>query len=127
MLNTDYHSGRVRLLRGGDLSLENQTLQWDLGESSKKQLARNGRLKEHPACPNHLCDAWLYLWRYSYHYWQDDRIVEHDPGTYEWQMEYNKKAMAQLAIERTQNLNQTFFDSLKNDSVDPLKDLDLWN
>lgn len=29
--------------------------------------------KEHPACPNHLCDAGLYLWRHCYNYNAEER------------------------------------------------------
>jgi hypothetical protein len=124
LLNTDYHSGRVKVQKGSDLSLENQALQWDLGESSKKLLARTGRLKEHPSCPNHLCDAWLYLWRFSYHYWMNDRPDHHAEGSNEWNQEYQRQSMAALVAARTQNLKSTFWDELKSESIDPLKDLD---
>ena len=128
LLNTDYHSGRVKLLKHSDLSTENQALQWDVGEKSKKELARTGRLKEHPACPNHLCDAWLYLWRFSYHYWADDRPVIHEEGTVEYYREYNKRAMDSLVAQRSQQLSDTFWDDLRNESTDPLKETEsLWN
>lgn len=128
LLNTDYHSGRVKILKQGDLSLENQGLQWDIGDSSKAQLARTGRLKEHPSCPNHLCDAWLYLWRFSYHFWQDDRPTLFVEGTPDYYEEYNRRSMERLVANRSQQLNSTFWDELKNGNRDPLKEMEeQWN
>ncbi len=128
LLNTDYHSGRAKILRHGDLSKEKQALQWDIGESSKAKMARTGRLKEHPSCPNHLADAWLYLWRFSYHYWQDDRPTLHDHGTIGFYEEKQQEAMKNLLLQREEQLNSTFWDELSSMSQDPLKEIDdLWN
>lgn len=128
LLNTDYHSGRARLLKDSDLSKENQGLQWDVGDSSKAQLARTGRLKEHPSCPNHLCDAWLYLWRFSYHYWSEDRPQLHEPESVGYYEAKRDAAMKQLVAQRTQQLEQTFWDDLRDTSQDPLKGLnEIWN
>jgi hypothetical protein len=128
LLNTDYHSGRVKQLKDSDLSREQQQLQWDIGESSKKQLARTGRLKEHPACPNHLCDAWLYLWRFSYHYWADERPTLHDVGTIGYYEEQRIKAIKRLAAQDKQELTETFWDKLRSESRDPIKEADKpWN
>lgn len=67
LLNSDIHTGLIRFLEDGNLAREMETLQWDLSLHGKKELARRGRLVEHPKMANHLCDAFLYLWRYSYH------------------------------------------------------------
>lgn len=67
LLNADFHSGRLKIIPETELHFELCGLQWDLSKHSKEILARTGRLKESPNCPNHLCDALLYLWRYSYH------------------------------------------------------------
>lgn len=121
LLNTDYHSGRVKLLYHSDLSLEAQALQWDLGESSKKHLARTGRLKEHKSYPNHLCDAWLYIWRFSYHFWQEERDAILQPGTIEYEDARMRQSVERLVTERNEKLGSTFWDELRQDSVDPLK------
>lgn len=44
-------------------------LQWDLTQASKDLLAKQGKLREHYDLDNHLCDAFLYLWRFSNHFW----------------------------------------------------------
>jgi hypothetical protein len=69
LLNSDFHSGRVKILDDSDLAYELSALQWDLKTATKTQLVRAGKLREDKECPNHLCDALLYLWRYSFHYW----------------------------------------------------------
>jgi hypothetical protein len=121
LLNTDYHSGRVKILTHSDLSREAQALQWDLGESSKKHLARTGKLREHRNLPNHLCDAWLYIWRFSYHFWQEERISLAEPGTIEYEDMVMRQSVERLVSERKEKLGSTFWDELRQDSIDPLK------
>lgn len=93
LLNSDFAAGRIKIIPGSDLAHELSGLQWDLSRESKMVLARTGRLREDPACPNHLCDALLYLYRYSYHFWSmaPDRPL--DPGTTEWWAEYERKQL----------------------------------
>jgi hypothetical protein len=122
LLNTDFNAGRVKLLPKGDLATELQGLQWDVGKASKEFLARTGKLKEHPGCPNHLADAWLYLWRYSYHYWAEERPVVHEQGTREWQSAQEKAAMEMLTRQRSEQLDKSFWDELEDMSIDPLED-----
>lgn len=54
-LNSDFHSGRVKVIPGSDLDHELCGLQWNLSKDSKANLARAGKLREDPGCPNHLC------------------------------------------------------------------------
>lgn len=71
LVNSDFLAGRIKIIPGSDLAHELEGLQWDLSRDSKLVLARTGRLREDPQCPNHLCDALLYLYRYSYHFWSE--------------------------------------------------------
>lgn len=71
LLNSDFASGRVKIIPDSDLDHELCALQWDLSKSDKERLVRTGKLREDPSCSNHLCDALLYLWRYCYHYWSE--------------------------------------------------------
>jgi hypothetical protein len=84
LLNSDFHTGRVKVIPDSELDLELCGLQWDLSRESKDRLARTGRLREDSRCKNHLCDALLYLWRYSYHHFSRPRIEGPDAGTAEW-------------------------------------------
>ena len=65
-------------------------------------LARLGRLREDPSCPNHLCDALLYIWRFSYHYFGQSRqpVLEH--GSSQW-WEEEERRMMQREIDKKHN------------------------
>ena len=95
LVNSDFSLGNIKLIPGSDLAHELCGLQWDLSRDSKTILARTGRLHEDPACPNHLCDALLYLYRYSYHFWSQAPERGVDPGTPDWW-----RNMEQAAIDR---------------------------
>jgi hypothetical protein len=81
-LNGDFHSGRAKLIEDSDLAREMEVLQCDLrgitGDAAKirKQLAREGKLKELASLPNHRCDAALYLWRHSLHLFGREALEE---------------------------------------------------
>jgi PBSX family phage terminase large subunit len=45
--------------------------------------------KEHPALPNHLCDALLYAWRYCYSYMAEPAVKRPVMGTKAWQQQEN--------------------------------------
>lgn len=76
LLNSDFGAARIKIIPGTDLAHELAGLQYDTSRNSKLLLARTGSLKEDPRCPNHLCDALLYLWRYAYHYFSSSAQVE---------------------------------------------------
>lgn len=56
-------------------------------EGDKVKLPR----KEHPALSNHLCDAFLYAWRYCYSYMAEEIVKRPVMGTKQWQDEENAK------------------------------------
>jgi hypothetical protein len=87
LLNSDFYAERVFVIRNSDLDHELCGLQWDLSKDSKVRLTRLGRLKEDPGCANHLCDAFLYLWRHCYHYWSVRETQKTERGTVEWYKE----------------------------------------
>jgi hypothetical protein len=82
--NSEFHSERIKIIPGTDLAHELGGLQWDLSKNSKLILARTGRLKEDPNCPNHLTDAFLYIYKYSYHFWSELPAGTMVKGTQEW-------------------------------------------
>ena len=84
LLNSDLLSGNCKIRANSNLAEEMEVLQWD-----------STGLKEHSGCSNHCCDAFLYLWRYSYHYLREpvERAIERGSAEYwkEWdRMEYEK-------------------------------------
>lgn len=97
--NSEFHSERIKIIPGTDLAHELGGLQWDLSRNSKLILARTGRLVEDPNCPNHLTDAFLYLYRYSYHFWSEAVPPGPVKGTTEW-WKIEEKRMEEAAIAR---------------------------
>lgn len=95
LVNSDFALGSIKIIPGSDLAHELCGLQWDLSRESKMILARTGRLREDPQCPNHLCDALLYLYRYSYHFWSVAPARTLEPNSSEW-----LRNMEQAAIDR---------------------------
>lgn len=81
LLNDDIMCGRVELIKNSLLDHEMCGLQWKLDPAQPKKnmvLIRKGKLEEDPTCPNHLCDAFLYSWRYCYHYWAKPKDEKKD-------------------------------------------------
>lgn len=103
-LNSDFCSGKIKIILGSQLDQELSALQWDL-EKGKELLIRTGRLKEDPSCANHLCDAMLYSWRYAYHYWAKPASMEMQKGSPEWWVEEEKRQLAAYRekLQRAQN------------------------
>ena len=115
LLNSDFYAGRVSIIFGSDLDHELCGLQWDLSKESKAVLTRKGRLKEDPNCANHLCDAFLYLWRYCYHYWAEPLVdTKLEKGSAEWYRERERKSIDRLRSSRD---NDNYEEYLVNDLV----------
>lgn len=64
MLNADLIQSKIKIHSGcTNLTNELMGLVWET-DADKIRFPK----KEHPALPNHLCDAFLYAWRNGYHY-----------------------------------------------------------
>lgn len=100
LVNSDFSLGRIKIIQGSDLAHELAGLQWDLSKDSKILLSRTGRLREDPACPNHLCDALLYLYRYSYHFWSYRPDPGLEPNSLAWFREMEEKAILRARSRR---------------------------
>lgn len=104
IMNGEFMAGRVKIIAGTDLDLELRTLQFLMEEGDDKGLlARTNKLKENPAQPNHLCDAWLYTWRYSHHFFATER-PQAAPDLYSpaWQQQIEVAAMDRIARARSE-------------------------
>lgn len=100
LCNADFNAGRIKLLQGSELETELCGLQWDLSHDSKVILSKTGRLREDPSCPNHLADAFLYIWRFSYHYWARPEIQRGDKYTDQWYQEFEQKELNKAVRRR---------------------------
>jgi hypothetical protein len=100
-LNSDFHSGRIKILEGSPLCEEMTKLAYDLSNGAKEELSRKGTLRENPKMDNHCSDAFLYLWRYSCHRWEDEKQVEGPPpGSNDWFKQREREAFEAAAAER---------------------------
>lgn len=105
LINSEFHSEKIKIISGTDLAHELAGLQWDLSRNSKLILARTGRLQEDPNCPNHLCDALLYLYRYSYHFWSEQPTRGPEKGTADWVRQKEREAV-EAAVARKRGERQ---------------------
>jgi hypothetical protein len=63
LVNSELHEGKIKWLANSDLVAEAEGLQWDTDSPRYlKGIYATGRSQ-----PDHLLDAFLYLWRYAYH------------------------------------------------------------
>jgi hypothetical protein len=102
LLNNDFHAGRVKIIPGGDLEDELLGLQWDLSKDTKEKLARSFKLRESASCPNHLCDALLYSWRYCYHNFARPERQGPAKGTEAWLLAREDEAERRVAYRKKQ-------------------------
>lgn len=130
LINSDFLTGRIKIIPDSDLDHELCGLQWDLSKTTKNQkidtktlLIRTGKLKEDPSCPNHLSDCLLYLWRYCYHYWAEPEKKLIDKTDPEWYSSQEKEAIARFKqkmltektvdkLQQLHNQNRMNFDDL---------------
>lgn len=102
-LNSDFHSGRIRILDGSPLCEEMTKLAYDLSNGAKEELSRKGTLRENPKMDNHCCDAFLYLWRYSSHRWEDEKFAQGPAyGTTDWFAQREREAFEKAIADRAQ-------------------------
>lgn len=70
MLNSDLILGNIVLTdKANDLLTEWSTLVWD------ERALEKGQYKEHPNCPNHISDAFLYAWRWCFNYSSKPKVI----------------------------------------------------
>lgn len=100
LMNGDFLSGRIKIIEGSDLDHELSGLQWDLSQAGKAELVRTGKLREDRRLPNHLCDALLYLWRYSYHHFGVREERGPEKGTPAWWAQKEREAELKAAYEK---------------------------
>lgn len=80
LLNSDLIQAKIKIDKElTNLVNEMMSLVW-MTEGERIKLPK----KEHPALPNHLCDALLYSWRMCYHYHNEEPAKVIPIGSPEW-------------------------------------------
>lgn len=107
LLNSEMTTSAIKIYEDActDLIDELTTLVWHPDKKAMRKWI------EHPACPNHLCDALLYGWRYCYPYMF--RPVELKPSVDDdmdkfWKDEENKILEAQYENDNNNNNDREY-------------------
>jgi hypothetical protein len=103
LLNSDMVEGRIKIKIDSELAQEMAYLVWD----------RHGQ-KEDRSCANHVCDSFLYSWRYSFHNFSRPRIAVPKTGSAEyWERKMDEDR--QKVYERKRRAKSAdYFESLSN-------------
>lgn len=117
LLNSDLHDGKILIDPESDLALEMQLLQWDVSKDSLANLAKLGKLREHRDCPNDLCDAFLYTWRYCYHHFASPVSAPPAPGSPEAKRQALKKAVEKTMERKRLEAESEWWQDLADDSA----------
>lgn len=104
LLNGDFAAGRVKIVEKTSLEDQLCSVQYDLSLGSRSELAHKGRLREDPACPNDVTDAFLYMWRECHHHFAREGKKELQPGSVEWWLEKERAALAKARREHQLSL-----------------------
>ena len=115
LLNSDMFEGRIKILEDSELAQEMCYLVWD----------EHGQ-KEDRACANHVCDSFLYTWRYSFHNFA--RAYKKAPAveSKEWWDERMRQER-ELAYERKRRSKGVdYFQKLEAEVADDLSYEDTW-
>lgn len=103
LLNGDFATGRVKIIAGSSLEKQLESVQFDLSDGARAELAHKGRLREDPACPNDVTDAFLYMWRECHHFFAKKTPNSPEPGSLAWWEERERlsylKACNQIAVD----------------------------
>lgn len=122
LINSDFHSGRLKIIPGSELALELEMLQWDLSKYTKAHAAKTNRLKEHEGLPNHLCDALLYGLRYCYHHWAKVKPIELEMNSPAWWEAQEQKQIDEFLTKHYANRDTPLWQKLQERSRDPMKE-----
>jgi hypothetical protein len=119
LLNSDLLSGVCKIRADSYLAAEMEVLQFD-----------SSGVREHPGCANHACDAFLYLWRYSFHHYHRQLKKPLVPGTQEHSAMLDNKAY-EKACERYRKRQEGEWwedaaDNLDDDYMGSDELVDLW-
>ena len=106
LLNSDLHAANIKIMISGELYTEMMALQFDLAGRSKKQAIRMNRLKENAHQDNHLCDAFLYTWRFCLHHFSREPDRGPEPESKEYYEDWDAVAATAAADLRDKPLDK---------------------
>lgn len=110
--NSGFARGEIKIIEHTELENQLSSVQWDLENDSKPNLARNGKLKIDRKCKKDAFDAFLYLYRGAMHHYATDREAPKIPdyGTPEWAKKFNEMELERYRKQILLESKQTPFD-----------------
>jgi hypothetical protein len=109
--NSGFARGEIKIIPGTELERQLSSVQWDLENDNKTNLARAGKLQIDRKCKKDAFDAFLYLYRGTMHHYAREQTKDDAPayGTKEWAVLWNEEQLAKYrkeanAISRGKNL-----------------------
>ncbi len=115
LLNSDMVEGRIKILEESELAQEMCYLVWD----------SHGQ-KEDRACANHVCDSFLYTWRYSFHNFSRPTLKLPRPGSNEYWDEKMKADREAIYERKRKDRDGAGFVDLEKGIIDNLGYEDSW-
>jgi len=115
LLNSDMIEGRIKILEDSELAQEMCYLVWD----------EHGQ-KEDRACANHVCDSFLYTWRYSFHNFSRPLKKPPAPNSQEFWAEKMRADRERIYERKRKAKNTNYFEGLAAKVVDDLGYEDTW-
>ncbi len=101
LLNSEFHSGRAKIIPDTDLEDQLLSVAWDLSQDGKEELARLGKLREDKKIPNDLTDAFMYAFRGCYHaFAKPSGPAGPAPGTKEYLIAWEQSQYQQACREQ---------------------------
>ncbi len=114
LINSDLMSSKLKIRHDSPLVFELHHIEWNkAGSNFNKQ-----------SSPTHLADAFLYVWRYCYHHYFEERVKTPERGTPEWQEKRleEEERLVEAELVRQQNL-----DYWDRELADVISDSTEWN
>lgn len=113
LVNSDLVEGRIKVKADSGISDEWTALLWKDGDKGERD-------KENKSCANHLADSFLYSWRYCYHHFFQDRVIQPEQGTPAyWEMISAQEIEKALARRRRERMDEgDYFGSVEKEFGD---------
>lgn len=94
VVNSEFANGNIKILRKSPLVKEFMYHTWDPDKFNSHKYIEND------ATENHLCDAFLYAWRWAYNYLEKPRVNGPEVGSLEWQEKQMRNNAERISIGR---------------------------
>jgi hypothetical protein len=114
LINSDLMSGRLKIRHDSPLVFGLHFIQWNKAGANFDKLS----------APTHLADAFLYVWRFAYHHFFEERVKAPTKGTQEW---LEKKLEEEERLVEAELVRRDSLDYWDRELADVINDSSEWN